>query len=57
MSRSRWICLVVIALYVAVVLMYPLSAGEPVTGLENRESSILRFVDAFLVFLGFVCIW
>lgn len=57
MNRSRWICLVIVALYVVMVLKFPLPGDGPAAGSGDRESAIMRFADAFLLFLGFVCVW
>ncbi|MDI9431582.1 MAG: hypothetical protein RBR19_09365 [Sedimentisphaerales bacterium] len=57
MDKSRWVCILVVGLYAIVFLAFPLSDGEPVTGLDHPRSSSNRYVGGFLLFLGFVCVW
>lgn len=57
MDRSRWICLLVVGLYVVVALVFPLSRDKPVAEPNDEGLSSVQFAAGVLLVLGFVCVW
>lgn len=57
MDRSRWICLLVVGLYVAMVFALPSPGDKAMTRPSDERPVNIQFAGGLLLFLGFVCVW
>jgi len=57
MDLSRWISLIVAAVYLIVFILVPLSKDAPGGNPPDGKLFISHFAGGFLLLLGFVCVW
>lgn len=57
MNRSRWACLIAVAVYVVAFMGVPLLTNDAWDKGLNASEFFSQFVVGSLVVLGFVCVW